>query len=213
VSLLQPLRGSRRRHVQLWLSSDVLCWSGDGGGRRSVAAGGKSQLGLVRRIERLYLGVPRRAVTVPCGRCQTTRRQQRERVLCVESGAENTIQSNTCMHHSLRVRSAVQRHQSIERPILCQISSLKYPKIQQRQVIMNVKQNTHIKHASTSQPPILSDMGNESWPRDCNRRKKDCLKRSHFAFEVTSLWRYTNTFITDSGTMTMSLTKAGKQCH
>jgi len=38
----------------------------------------------------------------------------------------------------LRVRSAVQRHQSAERPILRQISSLMYPKIQRRQVIMNV---------------------------------------------------------------------------
>ena len=33
---------------------------------------------------------------------------------------------------------AVQRHQSPERPILHQISSLIYPKIQRRQVIMNV---------------------------------------------------------------------------
>jgi len=32
----------------------------------------------------------------------------------------------------------VQRHQSAERPILCQISSLIYPKIQRSQVIMNV---------------------------------------------------------------------------
>ena len=36
------------------------------------------------------------------------------------------------------MRSAVQRHQSAVRPILRQISSLMYPKIQRRQVIMNV---------------------------------------------------------------------------
>jgi len=36
------------------------------------------------------------------------------------------------------VRSTVQRHQSAERLILCQISSLVYPKIQRRRVIMNV---------------------------------------------------------------------------
>ena len=38
----------------------------------------------------------------------------------------------------LRVCSAVQRHESSERPILPQISSLIYPNIQRRQVIMNV---------------------------------------------------------------------------
>ena len=36
------------------------------------------------------------------------------------------------------MRSAVQRHQSPERPILRQISSLVYLKIQRRQVVMNV---------------------------------------------------------------------------
>jgi len=36
------------------------------------------------------------------------------------------------------MRSAVQRHQSPVGPILRQISSLIFPKIQQRQVIMNV---------------------------------------------------------------------------
>ena len=41
------------------------------------------------------------------------------------------------MHHYQCV-VAVQRHQSAERPILHQISSLMYPKIQRRQVIMNV---------------------------------------------------------------------------
>jgi len=41
-------------------------------------------------------------------------------------------------HAPLRVPSAVQRHQSAERPILHQMSSLMYPKIQRRQVIMNV---------------------------------------------------------------------------
>jgi len=46
-----------------------------------------------------------------------------------------TIQSHTSI---LRVHSTVQRHQSAERPILCQISSLMYPKIQRRQVIVNV---------------------------------------------------------------------------
>ena len=65
------------------------------------------------------------------------------------------LQSHTGMHHyelqleprrapvphwhaPLRVHSAVQRHQSAERPISRQISSLMYPKIQRRQVIMNV---------------------------------------------------------------------------
>ena len=47
-------------------------------------------------------------------------------------------QSNSSTHHSLRVRSAVQRHQSPERPILCQICSLMHPKIQRRRVIVNV---------------------------------------------------------------------------
>jgi len=37
-----------------------------------------------------------------------------------------------------QVRSVVQRHQSPERPILHQISGLMYPKIQRRQVIVNV---------------------------------------------------------------------------
>jgi len=46
-----------------------------------------------------------------------------------------TIQSHTSI---LRVHSTVQRHQSAERPILCQISSLMYPKILRRQVIVNV---------------------------------------------------------------------------
>jgi len=41
-------------------------------------------------------------------------------------------------HVALRVCSAVQRHQSAEKPILHQISSLMYHKIQQRQVIINV---------------------------------------------------------------------------
>jgi len=36
------------------------------------------------------------------------------------------------------VHSTVQRHQSAERPILRQISSLMYPNIQRKQVIMNV---------------------------------------------------------------------------
>jgi len=51
---------------------------------------------------------------------------------------------------SYRVHSAVQRHQSVERPILRQISSLKYPKIQWRQVIMNVL------HPSCVWPPRWS---------------------------------------------------------
>jgi len=41
----------------------------------------------------------------------------------------------------------VQRHQSAERPILRQTSSLMYPKIQQRQVIMNVL------HPGSARPP------------------------------------------------------------
>jgi len=48
------------------------------------------------------------------------------------------------------VRSAVQRHQSPERPILRQISSLIYSKIQQRQVIMNVL------HPGRARPPRWS---------------------------------------------------------
>ena len=50
--------------------------------------------------------------------------------------------NNTCQiqqqHAPLRVHSAVQRRQSPERPISDQISSLIYPKIQRRQIIMNV---------------------------------------------------------------------------
>jgi len=41
-------------------------------------------------------------------------------------------------HAPLRVHNAVQRRQSPERPILFQISNVMYPKIQRRQVIMNV---------------------------------------------------------------------------
>jgi len=44
----------------------------------------------------------------------------------------------------------VQRHQSAERPILRQISSLMFPKIQRRQVIMNVL------HPNCAQPPRWS---------------------------------------------------------
>ena len=58
--------------------------------------------------------------------------------------------SNSSMHAPPRVRSAVQRHQSPERSILHQISSLMYPKIQQRQVVMNVL------HSSCVQPPRWS---------------------------------------------------------
>ena len=45
-------------------------------------------------------------------------------------------QSNSSMHHYECILLC--RHQSAERPILHQISSLMYPKIQRRQVIMNV---------------------------------------------------------------------------
>jgi len=56
-------------------------------------------------------------------------------------------------HAPLRVRSTVQRHQSPERPILRQISSLMYPKIQRRQVIMNVL------HPGCARPPWWSPPG------------------------------------------------------
>ena len=48
------------------------------------------------------------------------------------------------------MRNAVQRHQSSERPILRQISSLMYPKLQRRQIIMNVL------HPSCARPPRWS---------------------------------------------------------
>jgi len=50
------------------------------------------------------------------------------------------VQSNPIQqqHAPLRLHSAVQRHQSPDRHILHQISSLMYPKIQRRQVITNV---------------------------------------------------------------------------
>ena len=54
----------------------------------------------------------------------------------------------------LRVRSAVQRHQSPARPILRQISSLMYPKIQRRQVIMNVLHPSCARSPRWS-PPVL----------------------------------------------------------
>ena len=59
-------------------------------------------------------------------------------------------QSNSSTHHSLRVRSAVQRHQSPERPILCQISSLMHPKIQRRRVIVNVLHPSCVQPCSCS---------------------------------------------------------------
>ena len=48
------------------------------------------------------------------------------------------------------MRSAVQRYQSPERPILRLISSLVYPKMKRRQVIMNVL------HPSYARPPRWS---------------------------------------------------------
>jgi len=50
----------------------------------------------------------------------------------------------------LRVCNAVQRHQSPGRPTLCQISSLIYPKMQRRQINMNVL------HPSCVWPPWWS---------------------------------------------------------
>ena len=50
------------------------------------------------------------------------------------------------------MRSTVQRHQSPERPILRQISSLMHPKIQQRQVIVNVLQ---VMRPPRWLPPVL----------------------------------------------------------
>jgi len=55
------------------------------------------------------------------------------------------IQSNSSLHHYKCM--VLCRHQSAERPILCWISSLIYPKIQRRQVIMNVL------HPSCVRPP------------------------------------------------------------
>ena len=50
----------------------------------------------------------------------------------------------------LRVRTAVRRYQSAERPILHQISSLMYPRIQRKRVVMNVL------HPGCAQPPRWS---------------------------------------------------------
>jgi len=74
-----------------------------------------------------------------------------------------TIKVHACDKHTARVQfnptvactttrhSAARRHQSAERPmILRQISSLIYPKIQRRQVIMNVL------HPSCARPPRWS---------------------------------------------------------
>ena len=56
---------------------------------------------------------------------------------------------------ALRLRSAVQRHQSAERQmILRQIYSLMYPKIQRRQVIMNVLHPGCVRPPRWS-PPVL----------------------------------------------------------
>ena len=52
------------------------------------------------------------------------------------------------------MHSAVQRHQSPERPILCQISSVMYPTIQRRQVFMNVLHPGCVRPPRWS-PPIL----------------------------------------------------------
>jgi len=59
-----------------------------------------------------------------------------------------------CMHHYECMHSAVQRHQSAERPILRQISRLMYPKIQRRQVIMNVLHPSCARLPRWS-PPVL----------------------------------------------------------
>ena len=52
------------------------------------------------------------------------------------------------------MHSTVQRHQSPERPILHQISSFLYPKIQQRQVIVNVVHSSCVRLPRWS-PPVL----------------------------------------------------------
>ena len=67
-------------------------------------------------------------------------------------------------HAPLWVRSAVQRHQSAERPILHQISSVINPKIQRRQVTMNVL------HPGCARPPRWS-------PPVLWRRFEDSLAR------------------------------------
>jgi len=53
-------------------------------------------------------------------------------------------------HARLRVRSTVQRYQSAERPILHQISSLMYARIQRKRVVMTVLQ------PGCAQPPRWS---------------------------------------------------------
>ena len=81
------------------------------------------------------------------------------------SSTSNPIQQQ---HARLRVRSAMQRHKSAERPILCQISSLMYLKIQRRQVIMNVL------HPGCARPPRWS-------PPVLWRRFEDGLLASAFS--------------------------------
>jgi len=57
----------------------------------------------------------------------------------IYSTEASTIQSTCCANPTVAcTTTSVQRHQSAERPILHQISSFMYPKIQQRQVIINV---------------------------------------------------------------------------
>jgi len=74
-----------------------------------------------------------------------------QRCGCDLNPGPSAPESNTWLpSYPLRVCSAVQRHKSAERPILHQISSLMYPKIQRRQVIMNVR------HPSCAQPPRWS---------------------------------------------------------
>jgi len=79
---------------------------------------------------------------------RTTRKHNAPGRICRMGAEIIPIQSNSSMHRY--ARSAVQRHQSPDRPILCQISSLMYPKIQRRQVIRNVL------HPSCARPPRWS---------------------------------------------------------
>ena len=71
------------------------------------------------------------------------------------------------IQYSMRqVRSVVQRHQSPERPILHQISGLMYPKIQRRQVIVNV---IHPSSAQCEEKSHCEMIGRLAWVVDTSR--------------------------------------------
>ena len=87
-------------------------------------------------------------------------------VLSHNADHANLLQSNSSMHHYECI--ALCRHQSPMRQILCQISSLTYPKIQQRQVIMNVL------HPSCARPT-------GRWPPVLCRKFEDGIVSSAFS--------------------------------